>query len=169
MPLIITEGDITRMTTEAIVNSANTRLLAGGGVCGAIFRAAGLTELQAECQSIGFCETGQAVITSGYKLPAKFIIHTVGPVWQGGNQGEAALLAQSYASSLELARSRGILSIAFPLISSGIFGYPAQDALAIAKEAITAFLREHEMEVFLVLFDHKTLGRKPPASKLSGG
>ena len=158
MPLTITEGDITRMTTEAIVNSANTRLRAGGGVCGAIFRAAGLAELQAECQSIGGCETGQAVITSGYKLPAKFIIHTVGPVWQGGSQGEAALLAQSYTSSLELARSRGILSIAFPLISAGIFGYPVEEAFTIAKEAINAFLREHKMEVFLVIFDRKALG-----------
>ncbi|MFN4311235.1 MAG: O-acetyl-ADP-ribose deacetylase [Ferrovibrio sp.] len=124
-------GDITRLQVDAIVNAANESLLAGGGVCGAIHRAAG-PELENECRRIGRCPTGEARITAGYRLPARHVIHTVGPVWQGGAQGEPALLAACYRNSLGLALQHGLASIAFPAISTGIFGYPLEAATAIA-------------------------------------
>lgn len=166
MPFEIVRGDITKMKVDAIVNAANSRLAEGGGVCGAIFSAAGARELREECEKIGFCSEGGAVVTDGLLLPAKKIIHTVGPVWQGGRHGEKELLYSCYKSSLEFAREMGLLSIAFPLISSGIFGYPQDKALNVAKIAITDFLRsEDSMSVYLVLFykeDGKQHKKKSP-------
>lgn len=154
MPFEIVRGDITKMKVDAIVNAANNRLLRGGGVCGAIFAAAGARELQDECAKIGFCPTGGAVITDGFGLPARYVIHTVGPVWQGGGEGEERLLSSCYKSSLELARGKRLSSIAFPLISSRIFGYPAEKALGVARTAITDFLRGgDDMGVYLVIYD----------------
>jgi len=144
------------MKVDAVVNAANTELRMGGGVCGAIFAAAGAEKLQEECCRIGHCDVGEAVITHGYGLPAKYIIHTVGPVWHGGSHGEAKLLHNSYISSLKLALKHKCRSVAFPLISSGIFGYPKDQALHIAVSAISEFLLEHEMEVYLVVFDKKS-------------
>ena len=129
----VLEADITRLAVDAIVNAANEALLAGGGVCGAIHRAAG-PELEAECRSLGGCPTGEARITAGYRLPARFVIHTVGPVWHGGGQGEPELLAACYRNSLDLAVENGVRSIAFPAISTGIFGYPLEEATRIAVE-----------------------------------
>ncbi len=162
MPLRIVRNDITKMQTDAIVNAANSELRMGGGVCGAIFEAAGAEQLQEECRKIGHCDTGEAVITGGYSLPAKHIIHAVGPVWQGGGHDEARLLYSSYTSSMELALKHGCDSIAFPLISSGIYGYPKDQALRIAISAIGEFLLKHDMEVYLVVFDRKayTLSEK---------
>jgi len=156
MPFQIVRNDITKMEVDAIVNAANTALKMGGGVCGAIFWAAGARELQAECDLIGKCETGQAVITSGGRLPARYIIHTVGPIWNGGKAGEAQLLHDCYINSLELARQYQCESIAFPLISSGIYGYPKDQALQIAVAAISEFLFKHEMMVYLVVFDRQS-------------
>ena len=136
--------------------AANSALQQGGGVCGAIFSAAGATELQRECDAIGHCETGQVVMTKGYRLPAKHIIHAVGPIWRGGGHKEAELLASCYTHSLSLAREHGLESIAFPLISSGIYGYPKDQALRIAISAIRAFLLKHDMKVYLVVFDRQS-------------
>ena len=155
MPLRIVHGDIVRTKADAIVNAANENLLAGGGVCGAIFRAAGAARLQAACDEIGHCDTGSAFATPAFDLPARYVIHAVGPVWQGGSRGERTLLASCYASSLALAADLGCASIAFPLISSGIYGYPKDEALAVATEAIESFLATDvgaNMEVILVLF-----------------
>jgi O-acetyl-ADP-ribose deacetylase (regulator of RNase III) len=162
MPLEIVRNDITKMKTDAIVNAANSRLKQGGGVCGAIFEAAGARELQAECDSIGHCDVGAAVITGGYALPAKHIIHAVGPVWQGGGRNEEKLLISCYTNALLLAKEHGCSSIAFPLISSGIFGYPKDKALQAAIYAIGSFLLENDMTVYLVVFDKAsyTLGDK---------
>ena len=156
MPLEIVRNDITKMQTDAIVNAANSALQQGGGVCGAIFSAAGATELQRECDAIGHCETGQVVMTKGYRLPTKHIIHAVGPIWRGGGHKEAELLASCYTHSLSLAREHGLESIAFPLISSGIYGYPKDQALRIAISAIGAFLLKHDMKVYLVVFDRQS-------------
>jgi O-acetyl-ADP-ribose deacetylase (regulator of RNase III)/transcriptional regulator with XRE-family HTH domain len=153
MPLQLVRNDITKMKVDAIVNAANTALKRGGGVCGAIFSAAGAKELQAECDRIGGCKVGEAVITKGYNLPAKYIIHTVGPVWQGGHANEAQLLHNCYINSLNLALKHKCESIAFPLISSGIFGYPKDQALHVAISAISEFLLNNEANVYLVLFD----------------
>ncbi|HHX75242.1 MAG TPA: macro domain-containing protein [Firmicutes bacterium] len=154
MPFHIVNNDITKMQVDAIVNAANTSLKMGGGVCGAIFRAAGAEQLQAACDAIGGCRTGQAVITPGYKLPAKYVIHTPGPVWQGGDKGEEQLLRSCYLSSLELAKQHGCKSVAFPLISAGIYGYPKEQAMKVATTAIGDFLRDNDdgMDVYLVLF-----------------
>lgn len=156
MPLQIVRHDITALQVDAIVNAANNGLKMGGGVCGAIFAAAGADKLQAECDLLGGCRTGEAVITSGHDLPAQYIIHTAGPVWQGGRAGEARLLHNCYSNSLELARENGLESIAFPLISSGIYGYPKDQALQIAIDAIGGFLLQHEMMVYLVVFDRES-------------
>lgn len=153
MPLQLVRNDITKMKVDAIVNAANTALKRGGGVCGAIFSAAGAKELQAECDRIGGCKVGEAVISKGYNLPAKYIIHTVGPVWQGGHANEAQLLHNCYINSLNLALKHKCESIAFPLISSGIFGYPKDQALHVAISAISEFLLNNEANVYLVLFD----------------
>ncbi len=153
MPLEIVRNDITVMRVDAIVNAANERLLMGGGVCGAIFAAAGAEALTKACAKIGYCKTGDAVLTRGFALPAKYVIHAVGPVWRGGAEGETELLAACYDSALALARRQGIRSIAFPLISSGIYGFPKDVALSVATARIGAFLRENEMQVYLVVFD----------------
>lgn len=153
MSFTIVHQDITTMKTEAIVNAANSRLLQGGGVCGAIFQAAGAEKMQAACDEIGFCTVGEAVITPGFDLAAQFVIHTVGPVWQGGEKKEAELLSSAYRNSLLLAKENNIKSIAFPLLSAGIFGYPKDEARTLAEKTILAFLSEHEMSVYLVLFD----------------
>ena len=155
MPMIIIRNDITKMKVDAIVNAANTTLKMGGGVCGAIFSAAGKEKLQEECDKLSKCNVGEAVITSGYSLPAKHIIHTVGPIWSGGNSGEEELLHNCYINSLELALQYKCKSIAFPLISSGIYGYPKDKALQIAISAIGEFLINHEITVYLVVYDKK--------------
>jgi len=155
MPMTIIRNDITKMKIDTIVNAANTSLKKGGGVCGAIFSAAGEEKLQEECDKHKKCNVGEAVITSGYSLPAKYIIHTVGPIWDGGNSGEERLLHNCYINSLKLALLYKCKSIAFPLISSGIYGYPKDKALQIAISAIGEFLINHEMMVYLVVYDKK--------------
>ncbi|MDR1086418.1 MAG: macro domain-containing protein [Deltaproteobacteria bacterium] len=153
MPWQTVCGDLTRMTAEAVVNAANSALAQGGGVCGAIFAAAGAQKLTQACRAIGGCPAGQAVITPGFNLPAKYIIHTVGPVWSGGSRGEEELLAACYRSSLALAREKGLKSIAFPLISAGIYGYPKEEAEKVARREIENFLADPDisMDVYLVL------------------
>lgn len=134
-------GDITKLSVGAIVNAANDRLSPGGGVCRAIHKAAG-PELARDCAAIGHCPTGEARITAGHALPAKHVIHTVGPIWHGGGQREAALLAGCYRMSLDLARDAGLDSIAFPAISTGIFGYPIDQATQVAVDTVSAWLAE---------------------------
>jgi len=149
------QGDITAEATDAIVNAANSALEAGGGVCGAIFRAAG-PGLAEACRAAGRCSTGDAKATPGFALPARFIIHAVGPVWQGGGQGEPDLLAAAYRRSLEVADEIGARSVAFPAISTGIFGYPLEPATAIAVETARTVDTEVELVRF-VCFDAATL------------
>lgn len=158
MPLEIVRNDITKMKVDAIVNAANTQLKMGGGVCGAIFQAAGSEKLQKACDEIGYCAVGEAVITDSFKLPAKYIIHTPGPIWNGGTQNEAELLMASYINSLNLAKKNECESIAFPLISTGIYGYPKDEALQIAVSTISQFLMSSDMHVYLVVFDKKSFG-----------
>ena len=157
MPFEIVRSDITKMSVDAVVNAANSALATGGGVCGAIFAAAGYDQLDRACRAIGHCDVGQAVITEGFHLPARYVIHAVGPIWRGGGQNEAALLRSCYISSLQLAEKNGCQSIAFPLISSGIYGYPKAEALKIAVSAIAEFLLEHEMQVYLAIFDRNAM------------
>lgn len=150
----IRQTDITELDVDAVVNAANSRLQEGSGVCGAIFKKAGSDKLRKSCSEIGGCETGSAVITPGFDLKAKYIIHAVGPIWNGGNNNEAELLYDTYYSSLILAKENDCKSIAFPLISSGIYGYPKNEAWQIAVKACRDFLKEHSMEIiFAVLSD----------------
>ena len=153
MPLNIIRQDITTMHVDVIVNAANTHLKQGGGVCGAIFNAAGAENLQTACDVFAPIKVGEAILTSGFKLPARYIIHTVGPVYKGGQANEGQELSNAYWNSLELAIKHECTSIAFPLISSGIYGYPKEEALQIALTTIRSFLESHELLVYLVLFD----------------
>lgn len=150
------QGDITQLAVDAVVNAANRSLLGGGGVDGAIHQAAG-PALLAECRQLGGCPTGEAKMTQGYQLPARYVIHTVGPVWQGGQQDEAILLARCYRNSLQLALAHRIRTIAFPAISCGVYGYPAGPATQIAVQTIRQVFAESPAAfdtVFLVAFDH---------------
>lgn len=155
--LSVVEGDITRLAVDAIVNAANDALLSGGGVCGAIHRAAG-PELEEECRALGGCPTGEARITSGYRLPAKYVIHAVGPIWQGGSNNEDSLLASAYRESIKLAAHAGASSLAFPAISTGIYGFPSDRAAKIALDATQSTLKDLPLpdRVVFCCFDHAT-------------
>lgn len=158
MGLHIERGDITLYRVDAIVNAANRTLLGGGGVDGAIHAAAG-PELLEECKTLGGCETGEAKITKGYRLPARYVIHTPGPIWYGGVRGEAEKLRSSYENSLRLAEEYGCETVAFPSISTGVFHYPLEQAAEIAVDTILTFLKTARCvkEVTMVCFDGKTL------------
>ncbi len=158
--MVIHQGDITALSVDAIVNAANSRLAPGGGVCGAIHRAAG-PELARECATLGGCATGDAKITAGYNLPALHVIHAVGPVWHGGDGGEAGLLAACYRRSLELAQANALATIAFPAISTGIFGYPPDTAAVIAVTAVAGTLPRTGgiAQVIFCCFDAASAGR----------
>ena len=153
MPLNILRNDITKMDVDVIVNAANCDLKAGGGVCGAIFAAAGADKLQTACDKLAPIKTSDAVITKGYSLPAKYVIHTAGPVYKDGKHDEEVLLRSCYIKSLDLAKKHNCESIAFPLISSGIYGYPKDEALNVATSAISDWLMKNDMDVYLVVFD----------------
>lgn len=154
MSFYIVKEDITKMEVDAIVNAANTALKMGGGVCGAIFRAAGIDKLTAACDQIGSIDTGQAVITDGFNLKAKYIIHTAGPIYDDSEREKSKkLLENSYKNSLNLAKDNEISSLAFPLISAGIYGYPKLEAFEIAKDVIDDFLKDNEMNIYLTIVD----------------
>jgi len=153
MPFNIIRNDIVNLKVDAIVNAANCKLKAGGGVCGAIFQAAGEKELKKECDKIGYCAIGEAVITKGYNLKARHIIHTVGPIYGKDSLNEEKQLYLCYENSLKLAKAKKLNSIAFPVISSGIYGYPKDQAIKIATRAIKDFLSENEMDIYLVVYD----------------
>ncbi len=155
MPLLIVRNDITTMAVDAIVNASDKSLSGGGGVDRAIHKAGG-PKLTAACRALGSCRTGEALITEGYDLPAKYVIHTAGPIWRGGTRGEPSLLADCYRNSLELAVEHGCETVAFPLISAGVYRYPKDQALHVASDTIGAFLAQHDLTVYLVIF-----GRKP--------
>lgn len=157
MAFQIVHNDITNMDTDAIVNAANSNLIMGGGVCGAIFKCAGEYELQKACEQIGKCEVGNSVITRGYNLKAKYIIHTVGPIWRGGSYHEDEYLKSAYKTALQLAKENNIKSISFPLISYGIYGYPKKEALNIAVDTIKEFLMTEDMDIYLVVFDRNAV------------
>lgn len=163
---------ITDLTTDAIVNAANEGLWAGGGVCGAIFRAAGYDELQDACDKIGGCRTGNAVITPGFNLKAKYIVHAVGPVWNGGDQNEPKLLYSAYKQSLIVAKENGCHSIGFPLISAGIFGYPVDKAWRKAIQACQDFIKEnpdYEMDIVFAVLDDRIMKTGDDALKVLQG
>ena len=155
MPLNIVRNDITKMSVDAIVNAANPNLQGGGGVDGAIHQAAG-PELLAQCRTLPQCPPGEVRVTRGYRLSCKYILHTVGPIWQGGKRGEAEILARCYRACLQTARELECETVAFPLISAGAYGYPREQALEVATRTIRQFLEQWEMEVSLVIFDRET-------------
>lgn len=154
MPFTIVRQDITSMKVDAIVNAANTELRMGGGVCGAIFQAAGAKQLQAACNKVSPIQTGGAAITPGFQLAAKYVIHAAGPIYSQRNPEQSrALLRSAYLESLKLAAENGCKSLAFPLISSGIYGYPKDEALEVARQSIQEFLQDHDMDIYLAIFD----------------
>lgn len=153
MPYLLYQGDITQLEVDGIVNAANRDLRMGGGVCGAIFRGAGEMDMQRACIPLAPVQTGDAVITPAFNLPCSHVIHTVGPIWEGGKKNEKALLTSCYRNALELAFNKGMHSIAFPLISAGIYGYPKDEAYAIATSTILSFIKQHDLLVYLVLFE----------------
>ena len=162
MGIKVYQGDITSMKVDAIVNAANTTLLGGGGVDGAIHRAAGKGLLE-ECRGLNGCRTGEAKITKGYDLPASYVIHTVGPVWSGGGRGEKELLTNAYRNSLEIAAEKGLKTVAFPAISTGVYGYPKEEAARVAVGTVKEFLEEtglwDSMTVTLVAYSGKDAER----------